>query len=266
LSEAKTYAKLTRSEKRTIIGPLESEPGYILDFSNRTIEEFFEDEFGIEFYDDVYAFNGPSKKKRLEAFLEIVDPRLAAKVLRRLWDYRATLPKHYHASTPEAETAIRSKFFELVDRLAGNPTSPVINTSEAFDNEPALGDVVSAIERDIRDGAHNAALDRLHTYCQKKIRLLLEAKGETASQNEALHSRVGKYVKFLAQDGRQSEMTIQIIKNAISIFEKFNVVRNNQSLAHDNELIEAKEARFIFESVLCILKFMKSIDDKNFGS
>ncbi len=265
MSDFKAFKSLTRSEKRAIVGPLEDEPGYILDFSNRTFEEFFEDEFGIQIYDEKFAFNGTSKKKRLEAFLEIVETALAIRVLRRLWDYRATLPEHYHSNTPEAETANRSKFFTVLDKLAGNPATPVVETIEAFDSEPALGDVVSAIERDIRDGAHNAALDRLHTYCQKKTRLLLEAKGETAHKNEALHSRIGKYIKILAYEGDRSEMTIQILKNSISIFEKFNGVRNDQSLAHDNDLIEAKEARFIFESVLCVLKFMKSIDNESFG-
>jgi hypothetical protein len=260
-----TYKQLTRSDRRAIIAPLESDPGYILDFSNRTIEEFFEDEFGIEFYDDAFAFNGASKKKRLEALLETVEYDMVSVVLRRLWEYRATLPEHYHSATPEAEKINQDKFFAVLDKLSGNPTSPVVHTSEALDFEPALGDVVSAIERDIRDGAHNAALDRLHTYCQKKIRLLLESKGETAAKTEALHSRMGKYIKILEAEGGRSKMSLQILKNSISIFDKFNSVRNDESLAHDNDLVEAKEARFIFESVLCVLKFMKSIDNESFG-
>lgn len=259
------YTAHTRSEKRALISPLESDPGYILDFSNRTIEEFFEDEFQIEFYDKSFEFNGTSKKKRLDALLSTVDGDVAIKVLRRLWDYRATLPESYHESTPESEQQTSARYFEIINKLTAGTSAPVVETSAALSDGVALGDVVSAIERDIRAGAHNAALDRLHTYSQKKLRLLFEAKGETVGKDEPLNSRLGKYIKLLNRDGGRSDMTIQILKNSISIFEKFNGVRNNHSLAHDNDLIEAKEARFIFESVLCVLKFMKSIDNEQFG-
>jgi len=33
-------------------------------------------------------------------------------------------------------------------------------------------------------------------------------------------------------------MTQQILKNSIGVFDKFNHIRNNQSLAHDNVLLE----------------------------
>ena len=55
-------------------------------------------------------------------------------------------------------------------------------------------------------------------------------------------------------------MTIQIIKNAVGVFEKFNHVRNNQSLAHDNELIDAAEARFIYDSITAFLRFIESVE------
>ena len=56
------------------------------------------------------------------------------------------------------------------------------------------------------------------------------------------------------------DMTRKILKNSISVFDKFNHVRNNQSLAHDNDLLHKSEARFIFNSVCVILRFVKSID------
>lgn len=259
------YRLLKQSEKRAIIRPLENDPGYILDFSNRTFEEFFEDEFGIDIYDDLYAFNGTSKKKRLEAFLEISEAATAKTVLKRLWDYRVTLPEGYHAKTADAEIAIREKFFAALERLTGGSAKPVVTIAEVHDREPALEEVVSAMERDIRDGAHNAALDRLHTYCQKKTRLLLESRGQTVKKTEPLNSRFARFINCLRNENQKSGMTIEILRNSISTFEKFNGVRNDQSLAHDNDLINAKEARFLFESVLCVLKFLKSVENRSFG-
>lgn len=58
----------------------------------------------------------------------------------------------------------------------------------------------------------------------------------------------------------------QIIKSAIGIFERFNHVRNNESLAHDNDLLYHAEARFIFDSITAILRFVKSLEAGRFGT
>ena len=56
---------LKRSEVKIFDDAFDMHGGYVIDFSNRNIAEFFEDEFGIEFYDERYAFNGTSKARRL---------------------------------------------------------------------------------------------------------------------------------------------------------------------------------------------------------
>ena len=38
----------------------------------------------------------------------------------------------------------------------------------------------------------------------------------------------------------------------------FNDVRNNRSFAHDNDVVDADEARLIFETVVAILRFVES--------
>lgn len=47
-------------------------------------------------------------------------------------------------------------------------------------------------------------------------------------------AQIEKYVKALEHDQKYRKMTLQIVKNSISVFDKFNDIRNNQSLAHDN--------------------------------
>ena len=87
-----SYNELKRSEKRVIDQILDMEEGYVLDFSNRTIEEFFEDEFGIQFYDQRYSINGDSKAKRLRTILGSHQGSQASQILKTLWEYRTTLP------------------------------------------------------------------------------------------------------------------------------------------------------------------------------
>ena len=96
----------------------------------------------------------------------------------------------------------------------------------------------------------------------KKFGHLLDVRGVAWDRAEPLHSRAGKYVKALGQERELRDVTAQIIKNATGVFDKFNHVRNNQSLAHDNELLDQAEARFVYDSITAILRFIKSIEAK----
>jgi len=54
--------------------------GYVLDFSDRTMEEFFEDEFGIAIYAKENRVNGSSKRNCLTTFLCRTDQNTVLKV------------------------------------------------------------------------------------------------------------------------------------------------------------------------------------------
>ena len=60
-------------------------------------------------------------------------------------------------------------------------------------------------------------------------------------------------------------LSFSILKNCTFVFDKFNEIRNNNSLAHDNQLIKKAEARFIFESVCNILRFIKATEGSKFN-
>jgi hypothetical protein len=61
------------------------EPGYVLDFSNRTFAEFFEDHFDINIYADAFSEKGTSKFNRLLAFIELSPPHLVIELLNLMW-------------------------------------------------------------------------------------------------------------------------------------------------------------------------------------
>jgi hypothetical protein len=149
-------------------------------------------------------------------------------------------------------------------RIEGGSEIARTDALERFVRDQTLDELIGSIERDINADKPAAALDRLHTYCSKKFGHLLAKRGISWSRDEPLHSRVGKYVKAINQERPLQEMTQQILKNSIAVFDKFNYVRNNQSLAHDNDLLHKAEARFIFDSVSAVLRFVKSVDTAKF--
>ena len=254
---------LKHSEMRIIEDALDMGGGYVLNFSDRSFAEFFDDEFSIGIYSEKYAFNGTSKAKRMRAFVVTEDEYTVAHVLRRFWDHREAIPLYAEAKNCEP---VRKRFFELLVKIEGGAAAPRTDAIDRFARDQTLEELVAAIERDIAANKPGPALDRLHTYCMKKFGHLLDRRGVSWERKEPLHSRVGKYVKALETTHPLRNASRQIIKNAIGVFEKFNYVRNDDSLAHDNELPDPAEARFLFDSIVAILRFIKNMEAGSFGT
>lgn len=242
--------------------------GYVLDFTDRTFAEYFEDHFRIQIADGKYTINGTSKAKRLRTLIEIEEAYLVSRVLRGLWTYKESQSKKetFPWEEPEIEKDVKTPFFDLLALIEGASTAPRTDALEQFKHDETLEELIAAIERDIQANKPEAALDRLHTYCMKKFAHLLEKRGEACGRDDPLHSRVGKYIKALEAEHPLHEISKRIIKSGISIFEQFNDVRNNQSFAHDNDLIGKAEARFIFDAVTAILRFVKTTEAEKFGA
>jgi hypothetical protein len=70
---------LTHIEKQKLERELGMDRGYVLDFSNRTFEEFFREVVGVAIYDQRYALGSGSKANRMRAFWrEATDSQLQA--------------------------------------------------------------------------------------------------------------------------------------------------------------------------------------------
>jgi hypothetical protein len=96
------------------------ERGYILDFSNRTFEEFFALELDVDIGAEIYKREGTSKGKRLRAFLTIVDDGTAARTLRLFWEYREAMLKRL--GQDDGHPLAEKQIFAVVARLEGTAT------------------------------------------------------------------------------------------------------------------------------------------------
>jgi len=242
----------------------EMQAGYVLDFSDRSFAEYFDYELSIDIDDKRYFRNGSSKAKRFRTFLTIEDDRTVAKALRSLWDYRDAIRGPFDEKNPQV-IRNRERFFDLVHSIEGGVDLPRTDAIEKFTDNETLEELVAAIERDIQANKPQAALDRLHTYCMKKFAHLLKQRGLEFGKDDPLHSRAGKYIKAIEADGAVRDISLRIMKSSISIFDQFNSIRNNESFAHDNEIVDRQEARFIFDSIVSILRFLKGFEANKFG-
>ncbi len=74
------------SDKKKLEVLLEMGSGYVLDFSDRTFQEFFNDSLGIDIYDEKYNYHSGSKANRLRGFWKVEANDIVAKAL--LHDFR----------------------------------------------------------------------------------------------------------------------------------------------------------------------------------
>lgn len=251
-------AKISAVEMRLLEQVFQFGGGYVLSFNDRTFAEFFHHELGLDIDDPRYSEYGGSKGKRLRHFFRLEDERLVAQALRALWAYREAVRVEF--DQPETIQDAKERTFALIKSLEGGSGRASTDAIERFSPDQTLEELVAAIGRDIDANKPEAALDRLHTYCMKKFAHLLRAHGVTVGPKDTLNGRAGQFFNILRSTGRVRRISATIMKGTVEVFELYNGVRNNESLAHDNIIVEANEARFIFHAVHNMLRFVKSLE------
>lgn len=107
--------KLKMQDLRLFNLVFESDPGWILDFSNRTLSAFFDEELNIDIDDESYQKEGTSKAKRVRCLLKQVDRETALRVLGALWQYKME-------SMPGQAEKSRNDFLALISRVENADT------------------------------------------------------------------------------------------------------------------------------------------------
>jgi hypothetical protein len=161
--------------------------GYVLDFSDKTFNDFVRRTFGIDVTAPTYTVGGTSKAKRMRAFLRALVPGAQAEVLRKFWAHR----QRSSAAFPTLEPRVESAFFEMVAQLEGGNQPIDLGVVEKFNDDETLSELVDAIEREIQANSPHAALDRLHTYTMKKFAELLKADGIEVSPKDSCTAERG---------------------------------------------------------------------------
>lgn len=80
-------AKLNVGERRRLEKLFDMGGGYVLDFSNRTLEEFVYDSVDAEIYDDRYHHGSGSKANRIRGFWKVEPESRVAKLIHDLIDH-----------------------------------------------------------------------------------------------------------------------------------------------------------------------------------
>jgi hypothetical protein len=254
-------SKRLPSKQRAIFDRIfQSGGGDVLDFSIKTMTEWFDDMFGIEIFQPRFQIEGTSKGKTLRGFVETAEPRLVAKVLRALWDYRALCPPLCRQEDPAEEERLRLWLEQFTAELEQLSSLNLEDAIRDFSGDTTLAKLRASIAADLIAENPDVALDRVHTYCVKRLRHLLAARGVETVSTAPLDTLFGLYGRSVRDSEAVSEFALPMLRIQHKIFEFLNQARNHRSLAHDNQLLDPSEARFVIECVLASLAFIERIE------
>lgn len=246
-------ADLTVGDKRKLEKLLNMQHGYVSNFSNPSITRFFQDVVGIDIYDAIYATGGDSKANRLRTFWSLASNDQVRTVMREMIEYVRSADSYNWNDDLGAEC------LQLLDKLQS-----ANNLDLAAFTVNRQGDGFEMCAKEVREHIQNnklrEGLDRLHNFLTSYIRSLC-VKAGIDTKDKSLNAIFGEYVKHLGQGGKlESGMTEQILKMSIAALERFNTVRNDQSLAHPNEILNYDESLLIFNYVAATVRFLESLD------
>jgi hypothetical protein len=131
-------------------------------------------------------------------------------------------------------------------------------------NSKKLKVLTSDINDAINKNEPTLVLDRLHTFSVMYLREFCGKHGistqDTNGNKYPLQSLAGAVKKHYENSGSNiSEFSINALSCFISLFDKYNKIRNNSSYAHDNEILSKAESVFVLQAVSAMLNFIDTM-------
>ncbi len=226
--------------------------GYVLDFTNRTFDEFFLDVVKIDISDAKYAAGSGSKAQRMRAFWQLEPDHIVAKLLDTMLAYME------QELDPDPDLLVQAR--TILARLGGAAAVEDLAALSPNAEDADFETLARTVHDSINAGEPQVGLDRLHTFVTMYISVLAAREGVTVAKGKPLHALFGETVKALKARGAiETEMGERILKSAISTLESFNTVRNDRSFAHPNPLLAFDEALLIFRHVASVIRFLNTI-------
>ncbi len=255
-------ADLTFIERATIEKFLGMKSGYVMDFSDRTFQEFIIEAVGLDIEEKKYHYASNSKANRLRQFIRIESDYIFGKLLSAFCDYWLS-KVHTGEIDYRDEEYLYKDCIKIAERLKQDS---IVEQIDAF--QPNVDDrdfklLAKSIKESIANNEPETALDRLHTFTFRYLRELCDKHSIPYDKSESLNSVYGKYIKFLLENNHiESVMGEKILKYSINVIESFNDIRNNKSFAHDNPILNYQESVLIFNNLSNTIKFIESIENR----
>ncbi|MFY7937609.1 MAG: abortive infection family protein [Flavobacterium sp.] len=254
-------ADLSYIERANIERFLGMKSGYVMDFSDRTFQDFFGEVVGLDINDKKYQYSSNSKANRLRQFIKIESNYTIGKLLSAFCDYWLS-KVHTGEIDPRDDEKLYIECVKISERLKQESIVEHIDAIQPNVDDRDFKLLAKSIRESIEKNEPEAALDRLHTFTFRYLRELCDKYKITYEKSDSLNSVFGKYIKCLVDNKHiESIMAEKILRYSINVIEAFNDIRNNKSFAHDNPVLNYHESVLIFNNVSNTIKFIETIEN-----
>lgn len=254
-------SSLTPRERIRLERYFQMENGYACDFTNNSLRDFVLWETEI----DVYGGDYPecSKANKLRTFWN----RESDKTTGKLIDAIIERWKAFLEGTPDGPSEEDLSNYDIckgiAKRLLGIATVGDLGAIAPHADEPHFDLLCREIRETVDRGQPAVALDRLHTYSVKRLRSICRARGIEFDSEVKLHALFKRYTEFLKGKGLlRSAMGERVMNQIAAVLDSYNTARNNQTFAHDNELLDDRESALIINTTTSIFTFINDAEEE----
>lgn len=254
-------SSLTYSEKRYLENILDMHSGYVLDFSDRTFGEFF-DQYNIDIYDIKYQDSGTSKANILRAFWKLEPDQLVGRVLSDMLAFY------------ELSDKVRGIVERLTDQSAISDSSIkiLIDYVDSRDFNSLLNHI--NLLRDTVESNPKLAIGTAKELLEAICKTILEDYNiESQKENlPKLVKRVSKKLGLLSEDiyddKRGSDTICRILSSLAQVTQGVAELRNLYGTghgysAHRQSGIQPRHARLVVNSVITVVTFwIETLDER----
>ena len=244
--------------------------GYIFSFfsndgyNKNDTRDIIWDSCGINIYNND-DYKDLSQQKCVEKIFNSNNNTLIANLLQGMCDYFCF--KMGSSFWGDEDQNDYSTVQKIIERLKSSDSIDLPNVSD-IDNIELL---VADIEKNMQENKPELAIDRLHTYTAYFIQSLCKKHDINIKKENGefipIDGLMANLKKLYIDEGYlDTEFSKTAIKTSISLFEKFNNIRNNKSYAHPNELLNKIEAQYAIDIIIPTLKFIEQIEEQKDAS
>ena len=176
-------SNLTLMENKKLERLLEMSDGYVLNFSNRTFENFIAESVGIEIYfRDYKDLPSTSKANLMRAFWKHENNYHVGKLLTDIFEKWSELKNYSSPDYPSDECK------KIAYRLLESAPVPELEVIQAISGESDFEALAKSVRESIERNEPENGLDQLHTYLVKYFRFKCSELDITVDKKKPLHS------------------------------------------------------------------------------
>lgn len=256
-------ADLKPREKRLFEEVLGMESGYVLDFSNNTFARFVEEIINIDIYGGIGYEEYCSKANKLRQIWQQENDYVVGELMDELLTFYEDSCAKRDQELSSHEIRIIQELRDVVKRLKGSAIPVFLPVKKEDTLKILLADIYESLSKN----KPTLVLDRLHTFAMKFLRDICIEHGieveDQQGKKYALHGLAGKLKKQYEQDEIvSSSFALIAIQNSISLFDRYNDIRNDKSYAHDNNILDEIEADFVVRAMANVLTFLDNVEKR----